>query len=300
MITGIARALLPSQFYRRLRRARGQILTWWETKRIEKQFRERRTHAPRLHDLPGQLFISLTSYPARFKTLHLTLESLLQQDTKPDGVLLWIAHDDMQYLPRKVLSLVHRGLTICACDDVRSYKKLIFALKKHPDATIVTSDDDVYYSPEWLAIMIEGVDRDKPMVICQRAHRYKATAEGKLLPYMHWEQDVQDDAALRPSSDIIPIGVGGVLYPPHCLDERVFDREAFTAISPNADDLWFYWMARRAGTLHKKVGPRFELFQWPGTQESRLFDTNREGGNDQQIAALQAAFGPPGPAGDLP
>ena len=33
------------------------------------------------------------------------------------------------------------------------------------------------------------------------------------------------------------------------------------------------------------------LVTWPGSQESTLWETNREGGNDRMVQALEAEFG---------
>src|SRR6056297_1722336 len=54
------------------------------------------------HGLPGELIVSLTSYPKRFKTLPLTLASILNQSVKPNKVILWIAYEDKSKLPKKV------------------------------------------------------------------------------------------------------------------------------------------------------------------------------------------------------
>jgi hypothetical protein len=41
----------------------------------------------------------LTSYPARFETLHLALSCLLDQSVKADRTILWVAHKDEDHLP---------------------------------------------------------------------------------------------------------------------------------------------------------------------------------------------------------
>ena len=60
--------------------------------------------APR-HQLPSRLIVSLTSYPARFKTLGLTIRSLLDQTVKPDLIVLWVDHAAMASLPQSVTEL---------------------------------------------------------------------------------------------------------------------------------------------------------------------------------------------------
>ena len=82
------------------------------------------------------------------------------------------------------------------------------------------------------------------------------------------------------------------MYPPHSLDRRSTDREQFQRLCPDGDDLWFYWCARVAGTLYKKVGGKMRLVMWPGSQKSSLWESNEAGGNDRMIAALEAEFAP--------
>lgn len=249
--------------------------------------------ATRPHRLPNSLYISLTSFPKRFATLHLTLRSLRRQTIGAYAILLWIARSEVALLPRKVRAEEANGLRIIPCDDLRSYNKLVHALAAYPDAFLVTADDDLFYPPDWLEQLVSAAEPGRRLIPCHRAHRVTPARDGGLAPYFDWPHDVQDEAAHRPSRDLLATGVGGVLYPPGCFDADVLDREAFGRLSPDGDDLWFYWMAHRAGASHKKVGPRFRQIKWLAAQESLLFDANRRGGNDRAIQALEDALGVP-------
>lgn len=242
------------------------------------------------HDLPGELIVSLTSYPSRFATLHLTLACLLDQTVRPDRVVLWIAEQDVDELPPTVTSLEAHGLEIRTCDDLRSYKKLVPALRDYPDAWIATADDDVYYGRRWLAELVQGLGSGKTLITCHRAHRIRRDRGGKIAPYLTWRFDVQDDRARRPSTDLLPTGVGGILYPPGSLDSRVEAQTLFQRLSPAGDDLWFYWCARLAGAKYRKVGGKLRLVSWPATQEAALWNENEGGPNDRAIAALEREF----------
>ncbi len=59
----------------------------------------------RHHGLPNPLVVSLTSYPPRFPTLHLTLMTLLSQQVLPDRVVLYVFEGDHASLPRDVVAL---------------------------------------------------------------------------------------------------------------------------------------------------------------------------------------------------
>jgi Glycosyl transferase family 2 len=240
----------------------------------------------RPHHLPGELIVSLTSFPARFATLHLTIGCLLDQTVRADRIVLWIAHEDLPALPKAVTKLQRRGVEIRACEDLRSYKKLVPALHAFPDAYIVTADDDLEFSPNWLEILIESVSPKDHSIVCHRAHRSARWPDGRLTKYVEWDFDVQDTKARRPSIDIIATTGAGALFPPRVLPGFATEARLFRRLCPDGDDVWFWWCARLAGTPTRKVGGANPLFTWPGTQESSLWRVNREGGNDQMIEAL--------------
>jgi hypothetical protein len=249
--------------------------------------------SPRTNRLPRPLLVSLTSFAPRFETLHLTLRSLLNQIVKPDSILLWIAQDELQLLPQRVRDLERDGVQIRGCADIGSYKKLIYALEEQPDSYIATADDDLFYGPDWLAAMVDATDPEQPCILCHRAHRVAVQADGRIAPYLEWQLDVRDERSRLPSADIMPTTGAGVLYPPNCFSREVTERPLFQALCPTADDLWFYWMARKAGSKFKKVGRAFPMVLWPTFDRDSLATGNGAGGNDRQIRKLEETFGNP-------
>jgi hypothetical protein len=247
--------------------------------------------ARRPHGLPAELVLSLTSYPPRFRTLSLTLRSLLRQTVKPDRTILWIAHADIPLLPKDVRDLQAAGLEIRATDDTKSYKKTIPALDAFPDAFICTADDDAYYRPTWLEQLVEGMSLTERLVTCHRAHQITLDANGRFQPYAQWLMDVRK----RGKSELLfPTGVGGVLYPPGILAHTADDRVAAFTLSPHADDIWLYWIARRNGAIYKTVGRWCYLVLWRGTQDQALYHRNfTQGGNDDQIRKMTERYGCP-------
>ena len=239
-----------------------------------------------------ELVVSLTSFSKRFRHLHLTLDSLSQQTIKPDRIVLYLTKEDAETTTPEIKKRLSAAVELRIVEDLRSYKKLIFALSEFPDADIVTVDDDLIYPPTLLEELVAGREDDNT-VICHRAHRVTMDATGAFLPYRSWDWDVQDEAARRPSVDIMPTGSGGVLYPPGALPPQARDKTVFLELCPRADDVWFYWMARMNGACHKKVGEKFVLLEVPQTQQFGLRHDNWGGGNDEQIAAMLARFGPP-------
>jgi hypothetical protein len=274
-----ARRVLPAA-HRRLNEA---VQTLWANRPFWPQYGRR-------HDLPGQLIVSLTSYPPRFASLHYALRSLLEQKVRPDRTILWIAEQDRALLPSRIHALCARGLEIRFAPDVRSYKKLVFALQDFPDAFLVTADDDILYPRDWLASLVQGHDPSLPCIVCRRAHRIGFGAAG-FEPYLDWGLNADDGRDGQPSADLLAVGAGGILYPPRTLHPDVTRTDLFMRIAPNGDDLWFWWMGRRLGTRTKCVGRPMEYRYVAGTQKDGLWSENSAGGNDQQLAALTAAFG---------
>lgn len=252
------------------------------------------------HGLDGELIVSLTSYPARFPQLHLTLRSLLHQSIRPDRLILWIAEEDRGQLTPETRALEKDGLEIATCPDLRSFKKLVPSLARFPNAYVVTADDDLYYRSDWLSTLVDEVEPGERVVMCHRAHRLINDAAGLVRPYRERQSDVHDQAARTNSHDLVATTGAGALFPPASLHPVVLDQEKFLRICPHGDDLWFAWCAALAGTPVRKVGARFRVLNWPGTTDDSLWSQNEAGGNDRMIEALQQEFGPGWPPSPLP
>ncbi len=196
-----------------------------------------------------RLIVTLTSFPERMYDIHFTIYSLLNQSLKPDAVVLWLAPSQFpngeKDIPETVLKLKANGLTIKWCDDLRSYKKLIPALKEYPKDILVTADDDIFYPINWLELLYAGYLRNPKSVQCHRGHKLQFDKAGHILPYKKWKHRINHDIA---SFQNFFTGAGGVLYPPHSLYRDVSDVKLFQKLAPNADDLWFWTMAVLAGT----------------------------------------------------
>lgn len=248
----------------------------------------------RRHAMPEPLVVSLTSYPPRFPTLARTLKTLLSQSIAPDAVVLWVAENDFALLPENVLALRGDGLAIETCADLRSYKKIIPALEKWPDAFIATADDDTYYWRGWLDELASEFHPSRLEVLCHRAHKVVLDGNGQPLPYPAWTIEIDCEPA---SQLIFPTGVGGVLYPPGALHRKTANRGAFLALCPTADDVWLFFMAHLAGAMARKVPSSTKVHSWLDSQNVTLFSLNvGKGLNDVQMAKMIQEFGSPGKA----
>lgn len=241
------------------------------------------------HGLAAPLILTLTSFPARFPTLHLTLRSLLAQSVRADRVVLWIAEADFSSLPKRVLDLQADGLEVRRCEDLKSYKKIVPALLAFPDAYLVTADDDIYYWSTWLEELVRALSVGAELP-CHRAHRIVRQSDQRPAPYVDWQQNIGPEAG----PDIFPTTGHGVLYPPDSFDRRVTNVDMFNAMCPTGDDIWLFAMAELEGKQFRKVGARRRFHEWLGTQRQSLYSSNGSGGgNDRQIAGMRAHFGLP-------
>ncbi len=276
-------------FKRMLRDQVAQLMAFWIALRWLVHNAGR---SSKLHNLDIPLVVSLTSYPPRYPTLLPTLQSLLMQGIRPDHLILWIADKDIGTLPGSIWALRAHGLSIRTCADIGSYKKIIPTLVSHPDAVIVTADDDVYYWPTWLEELVSAYEPEAKEVLCHRAHQIIFHADGSPAPYREWKFETADASA---SKTIFPTGLGGILYRPNIFLPDVTRNESFQTYCPSADDVWLFWMALLNGALFRKVGPARRFILWKGGQDVALYNQNVLGtdANDKQIGAMIANYGLP-------
>ena len=131
--------------------------------------------------------------------------------------------------------------------DRRSFTKLLPALKAFPDDCIITVDDDTIYKPGTIALL-------------KAAHRQNGTA---IFAYgvsdvyrigKKWKRTTGTFGfSHSPLHLRMPLGVSGVLYPPHSLHPTVSDESLFMKLCPTTDDIWFWYCAVKQGTPVQRV-----------------------------------------------
>ncbi|SRR6056297_3331810 len=182
-----------------------------------------------------KLVVSLTSYPPRFPYLHICLESLLTQSVKPDMIVLWIYKGDMELLPGSVLKLKKRGITIKKTpEDLKQFKRTYYAFQEHKNHCIILCDDEIIY-PSWFIKDIYNKWKKYPECIsAYRTLDIIKTGAQSLAPYDTWPFSTETNPSLK----LLPIGTGGILYPPGSLSDMVFDTGLRQKLSPTSDDCW--------------------------------------------------------------
>lgn len=218
------------------------------------------------------VIVSLTSYPARINTVHETIKSLMCQSVMPAGIELWLAVEQFPYreaeLPRVLLDLAGDLFSIRWCDDIKAHKKYFYALQEHPCNPVVTVDDDLWYAADTIEKLLEAHRRFPEAVCARRVRKIGFGQDGSVVPYCEWPLLA---TAHEPRIDLMATGVGGVLYPPGCMDDRLFDKELLMRVCPNSDDLWLKTMQFIKGTPTVLSDTEFEAKHLDGTQETSLW-----------------------------
>ncbi len=239
-----------------------------------------------------QVIISLTSFPAAIEYAIGAIKSVLNGSELPDKVVLYLTFSQFgeDGIPKDLQDLTAENpiFEVRNYDkDIRSYRKLIPALKDFPDATIVTIDDDVAYHEHMLRDLL-ALHEQLPNAVL--AHRAKRINLGK--PYRKWKKYRWYHFLFKRiyySFDNLQTGVGGVLYPPHSLREDMLDATLFTQIAPTTDDIWF-WAAAVANNVPVIPVP-FGRNKPRGLGKPRklsLKTTNFKSGVDRNSDALKA------------
>ena len=193
-----------------------------------------------------KVIVSLTTFPGRINTVYKTISTLLQQSVKPDEVVLWLA--DSQFpnreLPENLTRLQQFGLSIRWCEDIKSFKKLIPSLREFPNDIIITADDDIFYPENFVESLYEQYLKQPQFIHANRAFLIKRFWNKYS---MNARSYVYDRSYLPAFHNEFMTGYG-TLFPPHSLDEGVFDSETFMSIIPTNDDIWFWGHAVKKGT----------------------------------------------------
>ena len=90
---------------------------------------------------------------------------------------------------------------------------------------------------------------------------------------------------MKPTYNLLQIGVGAVLYFPNCFYKDVLREDLFLKLANNTDDLWFWVMAILNNTKIKLANNSVDnLNTIENTQDTALYLSNcDEGINDKNI-----------------
>lgn len=240
----------------------------------------------------NNLIVSLTSFPARIKNVHIVIETILRQTILPEKIILWLSLEQFKSineLPKKLRRLIERGVDIRLCEgeDLRSYKKFYYTLKEYPNSDFIIIDDDVFYPSNLIENLLKYQEAHPYTVVFNRGYEVNVH-KNEIQPYYKWKRL---DKEVGPANNIMPTGMGGVLYPSGVLPEETLQKDIFMKHCRYADDIWLYSMVLyNGGKLIKTNDSRVFIPVWNKNNETLTSVNKYENLNDVQLAELDKYY----------
>lgn len=236
-----------------------------------------------------QYIVSMASYAERYKVLPMALKSLLHQSMKPDKIIVWLDEDtEENSLTEELTEFCKYGVEFChTSDGIKPHKKYLYAMKRYPQANIITVDDDLIYSEDMVESLIKAHQKFPYCVCARRVHRITFAKTGAINPYMDWKYEDRESA--EPSLLLCATGGGGVLYPSgRSMPVETFDVPLIKELSLEADDIWLKVMELRNKISVVWVKNRYVMpYEVENSQNTSLNSSNVwEGKNDLFIQKL--------------
>ena len=238
-----------------------------------------------------RIIASLTTYPARIRTVSSSIGTILKQTVRPDMVLLWLAEEQFpkkeKELPEELLDLVkEKKLTIRWCDDLRSHKKYFYALQEYDHDLVITFDDDIYYDEHIIERLMKSYEKYPDAISAVRVHVITMDEE-KIFPYDLWIKECEGTLG-EPSLQAMATTGAGTLYPPKILPKEIFDKEKIKELCPTADDIWLKMNEIVHGIPVVLASENIPIIMVEGSQNTSLVQQNvDQGENDTQIARIR-------------
>lgn len=239
-----------------------------------------------------KIILSLTTYNKRYKTIGLTLKSLLLQTVKPDKIIVWLDDDipenriteEMKGFEKYGIEYRHTNL------NIKPHNKYYHAMCEFPNDIIITVDDDIIYPKSMIEELINTYEEYPNSVCARRVHLMTFDSDDNLKKYNDWKYEYRKST--KPSHLLCATGVSGVLYPPHALPKEAFNVDNIKELSLNADDIWLKVMEIKNDV--KVVWAKNHLVLPPLVKNSQTFTLNStnvlQNENDIYIQKLQEKY----------
>lgn len=160
------------------------------------------------------VLVSLTTHSIRVAQVARTaIWSIIQNTYKDIHIVLTLYKDDLKLIPEDLQLMVDNGIVelIVAEKDLGPHLKYFYAMQKYRENPVITIDDDVIYPEKMIEEMVNAYKKYN-CIIGRRC--YKITSD---LNYHKWLW-VGLAQIKEPSHKNFATGIGGILYPPNCLD----------------------------------------------------------------------------------
>ncbi len=238
-----------------------------------------------------RIIISFTSYPKRIKMVHRVIKSIFDQTWKVDKIILYLSELEFpqkeQDLPENLKALIGaNGFSVkWVSENLKSHKKYFYSLREYNDI-VITIDDDVCYARTMVADLMNCYKKYPQAVLARKVHIILRDHE-HLAKYQEWDS-LPKQYANSPRTDLCAVGVGGILYPPHCAHSHWFCQDRIEELALDQDDLWlkFQEIADRIPTVYVPPMDMDEGIEFP-LEEKLSYSNVIGGGNDKVVLELQ-------------
>jgi hypothetical protein len=223
------------------------------------------------------IIVSMTSYPARIKAAVIVLGRMLRQTCKPDKILLYLVKE--QFHDKKIpigLRLLNKcGIEIIYCNELHPHNKYFYTMQKYPEAITITVDDDNYYEKNFIGCLYRSYKKHPKAVSARRTHIITFEKSSRMKPNFKWGINYSEIID-QPSMRLFALGVGGVLYPPHCMHSELFNEEKLKNLCLTDDDVWLKIMQVMNNTPVVQIAEYQDEYPIWGTQQTALWFINEK------------------------
>ena len=237
------------------------------------------------------IIVSVTLCREHFDYLELSVFSIFNQSVKPDRVILWLSdeYENLSYIPYNITKYIKNGLEIRFIKDLNSYNKIYYPLKEYSDSIIVTAEDNIIYSKDWLEKLYHSYIANSEDIQVHLAKRVSCI-DGKISLPKNFGYINEEYA----SYNNIMETSGGVLYPPKCFVNEFFRKDIFQKYIPREDNIWTWLMAIVSGRKirivknHNKTLACADFLEQLGIIKKKILYPKSVNENSEEL--LQALF----------
>lgn len=195
-----------------------------------------------------KVFVGVTTTNKRLDLFFYAFQSLVRQNFEGYTVVVnlskeaYLFDDGIDSIPDWMCG---DNVQVNFVENTGSYRKLLpLIATAGEDDLIVTADDDVLYSENWLPRLVSEAIEHPDSIVCGGARRISRNIFGRLQNYSGWPLCTAPETAM----DLVPVGVFGVVYRKRLVDLGFITDIAYKVRAPTADDLWFRIASMRKNT----------------------------------------------------
>ena len=244
-----------------------------------------------------KVIVSLTTHDLRLTngTVERVIKNILDGTFTELRLVLTLYKDDESLIPASLRKMIDDGSIELIVSDInlRPHLKYFYAMQKYRNLPVITIDDDILYPDDMVEKLYKKWTENPRYIIARRSFPIVTTYYGELTRYATWMAQglIKSEAPLMAA---FPTGVGGILYPPDCLQLSDADIPEISTILTD-DDFYLKAIEVRKGIRtitieHNEADLYKKNLDDPVTQSIALFNQNAIGGSDKSILKYRSDF----------